>query len=181
MIMKLTALLLLTVMLFICTPGMCQRVSIAGKTLTLEQVFAEIKKQTGLELFYPASLLKDAQPVTLHVANAPVNEVLKTCLLGQGLGFNIRGNTIILFKEEEEDTTVIIKGQVVDTRGMPVEMASVVLARTRAGTQTNRSGTFALRIKNVQPGDSLHISFIGLQNNSVLLGNKTDVGQLVMQ
>lgn len=179
--MKLTAFLLLTVMLLICAQCMCQRVSISGKTLRLEQVIAEIKKQTGLEFFYPGSLLKDTRPVALHIENIPVTEALKTCLQGQGIGFNLRGNTIILFKEEENDTSVLIKGQVVDTRGVPVEMASVVLARTRAGTQTNRLGVFTIRIKDVQPGDSLHISFIGFKNNSVLLGNKTDVGQLVMQ
>src|SRR6478735_12130209 len=138
MIMKLTAFLLLTVMLLVCTQCMCQRVSISGQTLSLEQVFAEIKKQTGLEFFYPASLLKETRPVTVQVEKMPVNEVLTTCLQGQGLGFNMRGNTIILFKEEEADPVVLIKGQVVDTRGIPVEMASVVLARTRAGTQTNR-------------------------------------------
>lgn len=179
--MKLTAFLLLTVLLLVCTQCMCQRVSISGQTLSLEQVFAEIKKQTGLEFFYPASLLKETRPVTVQVEKMPVNEVLTTCLQGQGLGFNIRGNTIILFKEEEADPVVLIKGQVVDTRGIPVEMASVVLARTRAGTQTNRLGAFAIRIKNVQPGDSLHISFVGFKSISVLLGNKTDVGQLVMQ
>lgn len=178
--MKLTAFILLTVMLLAGTQAMCQRVSITGNTLSLQQVFTEIQKQTGIEFFYQSALLKDTRPVTLHVDNIPVEEVLKICLKGQGLGFNIRGNTVILFIEEET-TDVLISGQVVDSRGIPVEMASVVLARTRAGTQTNRLGQFTIRIKKVQPDDSLHISFIGFKNTSVGLGNKTELGQLVMQ
>lgn len=180
--MKLTTFFLLTVMLHISMQGKSQRVSISGRTLSMEQVFTEIKKQTGIEFFYPASLLKAARPVTLHVENMPVDEVLTICLKGQGLGFNIRGNTVILFEEEaiKDTTTVLIRGQVVDTRGMPVEMASVVLARTRAGTQTNRSGVFTMSIKKVQPGDSLFISFIGFKNYSIWVGNKTDLGQIVI-
>lgn len=178
--MKLTAFILLTVLLLACMQGICQQVSISVKKQGLEQVFIEIKKQTGKEFFYPTSLLKETRPVTLHVENKPIEEVLKTCLKGQGIGFNIRGNTIILFKEDEV-TDILISGQVVDTRGIPVEMASVVLARTRAGTQTNRLGNFTIQIKKVQPDDSLHISFIGFKNTSVWLGNKTELGQLVMQ
>ena len=191
--MKLTAFFLLTAILHVCTPALCQRVSISGKDLALEQIFMEMQKQTGIEFFYQTALLKGSRPVTLNVQQMPINEVLTICLQGQGLGFNIRNGTIIIFKQDDTDkttqpdksvpadTTVLIKGQVVDARGLPVEMASVVLARTHAGTQTNRSGAFILKVKKLQNGDSLIISFIGFKSSQVALGGKTNIGQVVMQ
>lgn len=41
LIMKWTAFLLLTVILHVCSPGLSQQVTITGKNLSLEQVFAE--------------------------------------------------------------------------------------------------------------------------------------------
>lgn len=190
LVMKLTAFFLLFTMLHVCTPAVSQQVSISGKDLSLEQIFTEIKKQTGLDFFYESALLKGSKPVTLNVVQMPVDEVLKICLQGQGLGFNIRSGTIIIFKEEASsgnnqptptDTSISIKGQVVDARGVPVEMASVVLERTKAGTQTDRSGIFLLKVRTIQPGDSLNISFIGYRTTYIQPASKTDLGQVVLQ
>jgi TonB-linked SusC/RagA family outer membrane protein len=191
--MKLTAFFLLTAILHVCTPALCQRVSISGKNLALEQIFMEMQQQTGVDFFYPSDLLKTAQPVTLNVQQMPIEEALKICLRGQGLYFNIRGSTIIIFKQDDAaqtegsviDKDVLIKGRVVDARGLPVEMASVVLVPrmrgTHAGTQTNRLGAFTLKVKKLQPGDSLSISFIGFKSGQVALDGKTDLGQIVLQ
>jgi TonB-linked SusC/RagA family outer membrane protein len=195
LVMKLTAFFLLTAILHVCTPALSQRVSISGKNLSLEQIFMEISKQTDVEFIYPTALLKTARPVTLNVRQMPVEEVLKICLQDQGLGFNIRGNTIIVFKQDDpvqakepvidngatSDKGVLIKGRVVDARGLPVELASVVLARTNAGTQTDRSGSFMLKVKSLLITDSLNISFVGLKNYGMRLGGKTDLGQIVLQ
>jgi TonB-linked SusC/RagA family outer membrane protein len=195
LVMKLTAFFLLTAILHVCTPALSQRVSISGKNLALEQVFMEIKKQTSLEFFYQSAVLKASHLVTLNVQQMPVAEVLKSCLQGQGLGFSIRGATIIIFKQEEPaqteqpvidqaapaDSAVLIRGQVIDTRGLPVELASVVLLRTRAGIQTDRLGYFILKVKSMLTTDSLIISFIGLKDYRILPGSKTDMGLIVMQ
>jgi TonB-linked SusC/RagA family outer membrane protein len=183
--MKLTAFLLLTVLVYAYTPVMSQRVNISGNNLSLEQVFREIKKQTGIEFFYESSLLKKARPVTLDVKNMLVDDVLMRCVEGQGLGFSIRGNTIVIFEDVQsaisKDTALPVRGRVVDVQGLPVAMASVILARTRAGIQTDRAGAFTLKIKKVLPGDSLLISFTGYKTQSVQLGRETDLGLIVLQ
>lgn len=187
LVMKLIAFLIVIAILFVCSPALSQRASITGKDLPLEQVFMEIRKQTGLEFVYESALLKTSHSVTLDVQQMPVDEVLKFCLKGQGLGFNIRGGTVIIFKLDEPVQTsaagmdqVIIKGRVVDALGLPVEMASVVLVRTNIGTQTDRSGSFTLKVKNRLAADSLNISFIGLKSYSFKPNNITDVGDIVL-
>jgi TonB-linked SusC/RagA family outer membrane protein len=189
MVMKLIAFLLVTALLHMCTPARSQRVNIAGNNLSLEKVFMEIRKQTGVEFIYESALLKATHAVTLDVKNMRVEEVLQRCLQGQGLGFNVRSNTIILFKEEEDTQTkepvnnehaIHLTGRVVDAQGLPVAMASVVLVRTNEGTQTNQSGTFILKVNNLLPTDSLLISFVGLTSNQLGLNSHTDAGDIML-
>ena len=100
-VLKCTAFILVTAILPVCTPALSHRVSIHGRDLPLEQVFSEIRTQTGLEFLYQSSLLQGAHPVTLDVRDKPVEEVLKLCLQGQGLGFNIRSGTIVIFRQSD--------------------------------------------------------------------------------
>ncbi|HEX6431971.1 MAG TPA: SusC/RagA family TonB-linked outer membrane protein, partial [Niastella sp.] len=79
------------------------------------------------------------------------------------------------------DKAVLIKGRVFDIQGLPVQMASVVLERTHAGTQTDRSGAFTLKVKKLLATDSLNISFVGLRHHRMGLNGKTDLGLIVMQ
>ncbi|WP_276481594.1 SusC/RagA family TonB-linked outer membrane protein [Paraflavitalea pollutisoli] len=184
-------LLLLGLVLMSSVPAFSQQVRIAGKDLRLEQVFAEISKQTGLEFFYPSVLLKQAHPVSLPDQPMQVEGILTLCLQGQGLGFSISNGTIIIYRTQnnvpaekqpvEEDPFVEIRGRIVDSHGAPVEMASVVLGRTRTGTLTDPSGSFILKMKAPQLTDVLTISFVGLKELQVALAGKTNVGQLTLQ
>lgn len=169
------------------TSAISQQVTISGKDLSLGQVLISINQQTGIEFFYPSDLLKATRPVTLHVQQMRVEEVLKLCLAGQGLGFTLQGRTIVIFKDinavqdPPTDNTVTIHGQVVDGRGVPVPMASVVLMRTRTGALTETSGWFTLKIKDPRVEDILTVSFVGLEEQQVQLAGKTNLGQIVLQ
>ncbi|WP_276481596.1 STN domain-containing protein [Paraflavitalea pollutisoli] len=100
LLMKGVLFLLTVALVQVCSSIISQRVSIAGENMPLETVLAEIRKQTGIEFFYPSALLETARPVTLEVHQMPVEEVLKICLQGQGLDFSVSSGTVIIFKEE---------------------------------------------------------------------------------
>lgn len=184
---------LVIVLLLTGAAARSQLITISGKDLRLEQVFSEIIRQANIEFFYQSDLLRNARPVTLHVQQLPVVEVLKQCLAGQGLGFDVRGRTIVIFRDinaSQElhpvnkmpaDTALVIRGQVVDRRGEPVPMASVVLPRTQSGTLTDPSGSFSLRIKELQASDVVTVSFVGFQDQQIRLHGKTSLGRIVLQ
>ncbi|HEY4205486.1 MAG TPA: SusC/RagA family TonB-linked outer membrane protein [Puia sp.] len=187
--MKWTAYIVLTAVLHVCTPALSQRVSIHASNLSLEQVIVEIRTQTGLEFLYQSSLLEGTHVVNLDVQDMSVEEVLKLCLKGQGLGFTIRRGTVVLFRESDPsrrdrpsptDTIALLIGRVVDPRGLPIASASVLLLRSRAGTQTDRSGAFAFHIKQGIPEDSLLISCISWQERRIAVDDKASLRQIVM-
>ena len=187
--MKWTAYVVLTAILHVCTPALSQRVSIHARDLSLEEVIKEIRTQTGLEFLYQSSLLEGTHVVTLDVQDMSVEEVLKTCLKGQGLGFNIRSGTVVLFVESDPsrkelpspaDTVALLIGRVVDPRRLPIASASVLLLRSRAGTQTDRSGAFTFHIKQGTPEDSLLVTCIGWQERRIAVNDRASLRQIVM-
>ena len=66
-------------------------------------------------------------------------------------------------------STVNVKGTVVDDEGNPVIGATVLLVGTSSGTTTSMDGTFTL---DVQQGQQLEISFIGMKTQRVVASAK---------
>lgn len=186
--MRWTACFILIVALLASTCAYCQQVTISGSNLRLEQVFTEIRKQTGFEFICASNILATSRPVTLDVSHAPLQQVLTTILPAPHFGFTIRGNTIVVFEQDftpdaplSADSFTLIRGHVVDSRGQPVQMASVVLKRTQAGVQTDRSGAFTLKLKTPKPTDTLYISFVGLKSRSIPLARKPSPDSVILE
>jgi TonB-linked SusC/RagA family outer membrane protein len=64
-----------------------------------------------------------------------------------------------------------ISGSVRDNTGEPLPGASIIIKGTKTGTTTDVSGRFTL--SNVSPENTLLISFVGMNNYEVKIGNQT--------
>jgi hypothetical protein len=81
--MKYSAVFLLVACLQVQAIGFSQKLSLSRKNASLENVFKEIRKQTGYLFFYDLDLLQKATPVTIDVKNASLKDVLDRCLANQ--------------------------------------------------------------------------------------------------
>ena len=86
MIMKLTAFLIIVATLQVSAGSYAQKVTIAGKDLTLNKIFRIIRKETGFQFIYDQALLEEAHPVTLSVKDASITDVLALCLKEPEIG-----------------------------------------------------------------------------------------------
>lgn len=100
-VMKLTGILLLITFLQVSANGFSQSVTLATVNSNLENVFIEIRKQTGFDFLYNNRLLKHTTKVTLNVRNLPLNETLTEIFKDQPLDYSIYENTIILKRKEK--------------------------------------------------------------------------------
>ena len=94
-----TAILLFSVCLTATAGGQTQSITISANNVKLEKIFSEIKKQTNYVFFYDAHVLRDTKPVSIHVKNGSIEEVLKESLRDQPLDFSIEKETITIFKK----------------------------------------------------------------------------------
>jgi TonB-linked SusC/RagA family outer membrane protein len=166
-LMKLSAVFLLAVCLQVQAIGFSQKLSLNRHDASLEQVFKEIRKQTGYLFFYDLEWLQKAKPVSIDVKNATLQEVLDHCMAGQPLTYNIVDKTIVLSLKEESKKNKVdnplfaeVRGQVRNAQTKePIEGVSVFIRGEAAGTRTNAKGEFI--IKGVEPGAVLVFSYVG--------------------
>jgi len=167
--MKLTACFLLIAALHVHADGVAQKITLSGTNLPLSQVFEEIRQQTGYSLIANKALFEKTRPVSLHVKDMPLNDVLDICLKGQGLSYQITSRIIVITPgpapqasppaEEKAPPKLDITGLVNDENARPLSGASVTIKGSGYGTSTDLIGRFLLH--NVAPDAQLVISFTG--------------------
>lgn len=184
MVMRLTALLLLTTCLQISAAGLAQKVTLSEENASLKKVFREIKKQTGYTFFYNSALLDKTHPVTIRVKDEDMREVLDKCFQDQPLSYNIVNKTIVIAPRKEAsfitrpvltstDTLparMTITGRIVDEKGRPIPSVSVIVqdGKESGGTGSDANGEFHLPAR---PGATLVISSVGYVGQQIKIKN----------
>ncbi|MBN8836338.1 MAG: SusC/RagA family TonB-linked outer membrane protein [Sphingobacteriia bacterium] len=183
--MKLTCILLLTACLQVTAKSYSQHVTLRANNAPLEQVFKEIKKQTGYVFFYDAQILAVTKPVSIDVRNADIDFTLKEILKGQALDYSIENKTITILRklpEEKKNITAIgnvampatidVHGVVKDETGKPAAGVAVKVKGTNKGTITNDNGEFTLT--GVDENATLVFSAVNLQTFELKVSGKTE-------
>lgn len=132
---------------------------------SVENVFNQISKQTGLKFFYDQETVNKVPLITLQVTNASLQNVLDKITEQTKLLFNRKNKTISVsteqIKEEsQKNIPVTARGNVIDEQGEPIIGASVQVKGTTTGTITDINGEFSLP---TETGKILVISYIGYQ------------------
>ncbi|MFB9843924.1 SusC/RagA family TonB-linked outer membrane protein [Mucilaginibacter ginsenosidivorans] len=178
LVMKLVIILITVACLQVSARVLAQKVTLDVKDAPLEQVFNDIKRQTGYIFFYESNVLNGTSRVSINVKNADLRDVLDLCFKGQPLVYTIAGNTIGIKKreipplvQEKPQQSKDVTGRISNKAGEPLAGATVTIKRTKSGTLADANGSFTVR--GVSSTDTLIFSFIGYSSLSVRVGNET--------
>lgn len=148
-----------------------QKVSLKANDLTVGEAIESLKKQTGYSIWYKQNELNINVKVTIDAKDKPFDEVLKTVLKNQPVDFEIKGNYVTIYKENQapvkKGKEKTIKGVVLDEAGEPLISAAVAIKGTTEGTVTDLDGNFTLK---AAPGQTLIITYVGYQPKEILIG-----------
>lgn len=149
------------------------KITLNLKDVTLNEVFAELKKQTNYDFFYNSELLKTKGKISVKAENKEVKQLLDEILPGRGLEYSIQ-QSLITIREKKPATVQMlsVSGKVVDEKGNPLPGATVLIQGTTQGVSTDIDGRYTL---NVRPTDALRASFIGYKTEVVELKGKSQV------
>ncbi|MDR6783033.1 TonB-linked SusC/RagA family outer membrane protein [Pedobacter africanus] len=168
---KIIVVLMTAAFLQVSANGFAQKITLAEKNASLEQLLSKIKKQSGYTLLYSPQLIKKTKPVSLNVTNEELIAVLEKCFEGQPLTFAINQNTIVVRKREEESHMSflvlhfkLITGKVTDAKGLPVPGVTVKVKNKNTTRVTDNKGDFSI---DVEDDDVLVFSFIGFKRKEI--------------
>lgn len=182
--MKLSIILLTAFCLQAQARGFSQNVTVSGKNLSMENIFAVIKAQTGYTFWYNVELVSKAKKVNVNIRQKPLAEALDICFKDQPFGYQIVGKTIVVKEKDAPPVTTIpetetplpppitVHGTVTNDTGQPLAGVSVILEGTKTGTSTDASGNYTIEA----PSDGiLTFSFVGFVTQSVSINSQTSI------
>lgn len=183
-IMKLTTVLVFIMAMGAFASGKAQKVTLSVKNANIKEVFSKLKTQTNYRFLYNEELLKQVKPITVHLVNKEIDDVLDRILAGSSLTYRIRKENITLVQIENsgrstEITPVqtSISGIVRDTIGVLSGVSVRIKGKSGIGTTTDSDGKYNL---SVNTGDILVFSFVGYKDNEVPVGNRKVINVLLL-
>ncbi|MBN8851213.1 MAG: SusC/RagA family TonB-linked outer membrane protein [Sphingobacteriales bacterium] len=186
--MKLIAFCLLAFCLHVSARGFSQKVTLSVRNVPIQQVFREITRQTGVSFVYKETLLEGAGPVSIHIKDATIEEVLDLCLQSRQIGYKLVGKSIVIRKEalppitaqQLPDTTQFaepppreIRGVVRNVNNAGLEGITITEKGTTNATTTRVDGSFHLKVAD--PNAVLVFSSIGFKTVDVALNGRTQL------
>lgn len=182
---KLTVVLLCTLLFDVQAEVTAQRVNLSLKRAKIETVLSRISNQTGYVFFYADDLFNGEQSVNVNIKNADLQQVLSDFFIPRGYKFIIEGKNVAIRKDPSEmdslsaaavanrPVPVTMKGMVQDAQtGEPLEGVSIVNKASKVGTSTNREGKFTIV---VEKGAVLVFSYTGYQSKEITASTSDEV------
>jgi hypothetical protein len=179
LIMRLTAILLLSACLQVSATGFSQDVTLSGKNVSLQKIFNQIHKQTGYQFFYEDEMLNKTGRINIKVKDMPLEKALAICFKGLPLSYSVVNNVITLKRKTGDliqnvnaPAFISIKGTIKDAQGQPLVGVSVVVKGTNRGTSTTADGSFLI---DASAEDVLEFTFVGYQTQTLRVGKETEI------
>lgn len=185
LVMKLATFLILLSMMQVSASSFAQKITLSKRSVTLEQLFNEITKQTGYSVFYADSKLDQNHKLTVDFRNTPLENVLEQSFKNLELSYSIKDRNILVKKKEpsflekviERFQRIDVRGRVVDGKNQPLSGATINVKNSVQGAKTDARGNFFL--SGIEEKSTLVISYIGFKTREITA--KSDLEVLVLE
>jgi len=194
--MKITALQLMLSTCFVITlfanktegqVDLQKKIKISFEKIEISKVIEKLQHQTDYQFVYSSKAIEADRKISFNTNTKLIslNDFLNEVFKPMKIGFTVIDSKIILYRIDltnqnlnvpinEEDLFLppdkIIKGKVVDEKGMPLVGASVKVTGAKSGTITDQNGEFKLSVKD--KATTLEVSFTGYAVKKILLGDE---------
>lgn len=170
--MKLIALILILACMQVTAAALAQRITLSEKTVPIERVFKQIRKQSDVDFLYKIHQIRKTNPVTIQVTDRPLEEVLRILFEGQPIDYVLDNKTIII---RDKQAGILsgpiqereIQGVVRDSSGVLQGVSIAVRGQAGKGTITDNNGRFSLR---VAASDVLIVRYMGYRQQEIEVG-----------
>jgi|GEM_PF-4674044 len=165
-----------------------KNVTFVKKQIRLSDLFKEIRKQTGLIIFYNNTVLNDQEKVDVNFDQTPIKKVMAFLLDKKDISYELKDKFILLKKSFGKHITepknviskspsdssgnrqnIVIEGKIEDEKGEPLSGVSIRIDGSREGTLSNQNGQFELAIssRDYERSPVLDITYVGFLRKKI--------------
>lgn len=155
------------------------KVTVTFQNQSLESAINNLHKQLKVAFAFDRQLLNSYKISSIKFTNEQLDNVLRRLLKNTSLKYEEINKIIVISLAEPDDKKaalktqlpddIIVKGRVVDEKGVSLPGATIKILGTARGTVTDIDGRFTIAVAN--PDDSLSVSFIGYQTRVIRAGS----------
>ncbi len=171
--------LLLVANLHVCALTFGQTVTLQKRNMKVEQLFNELQRQTGYNIFYNESMIPLNARLDISYDKESLVTVLKDITKKYKLTYKIIDKNIILGKGETVIPTALrekeelvqrrsVSGQVSDEHEQPLAGVTITEVGYDRRVITDGAGKFSMELQG--PNAKLRFSFLGYETKEVSLG-----------
>jgi TonB-linked SusC/RagA family outer membrane protein len=148
---------------------------------SLEEIFLKVESATDYQFVLPEDILEEKLELSLKDKRQNVNDLLIDIAGATNLRFKQVDNSIYVAKGKKDLSSQkiqifiderLIKGRVVDSKGVGIPGATVLVEGTNKGTVTDIDGNFSL---DIPENAVLIFSFIGYEQRRIEVGNQNEI------
>ena len=162
-------LLLLPTMMF-AIPKSGKKVTLNLESVTVKDFFDALRQQTGLSFVYNTEQTKSLKPITIHVKDETVDNVLRTVLNGTGLTYSMERDIVTISKVEQQGDKRSATGIVSDEEGYPLPGVNVVISDLQRFAITDNNGKYNIEIPT-NTACTITFSYIGMSTQQVMINS----------
>ena len=184
-IMRLTTVLLIACLMHVSASGLAQRITLNQRNVPLSTVLAEIRKQSGYDLYADAKILPKNHKITVSLSNVSVEEALNAALKGLNLVHKIEGNTIAVLQKAAPSLldrviaqfqSIHVTGRIVNSNGEGIIGVTVSVKGKSKSVIAGYDGNFMLE---ADEKDVLVLSYVGYKTKEVPVREK--MGNILLE
>ena len=149
------------------------KVNVALKNQNINKLIEAIESQTDYLFVYNKNEVDLNRNVSIEAKNSSVAEVLTNVFSNTDVVYAMEGTNIMLMPNSEaQQQQKKVSGKITDAAGASLPGVSVVVKGSATGVITDNGGSYNITIPE---NSTLVFSFVGMQNQEVVVGNKTSI------
>ena len=169
-ILSLVVVLLLLPTMMFAIPESGKKVTLNLESVTVKDFFDALRQQTGLSFVYNTEQTKSLKPITIHVKDETVDNVLRTVLNDTGLTYSMERDIVTISKVEQQGDKRSATGIVSDEEGYPLPGVNVVISDLQRFAITDNNGKYNIEIPT-NTACTITFSYIGMSTQQVMINS----------
>jgi TonB-linked SusC/RagA family outer membrane protein len=174
--MKLTILIMTVFLMQVNAAGFAQNITLRKSNTTLQELFREIRKQTGYNVLWQKGKVDEMKQLNADFQATSLEEVLNKVLTPRSLSYEILNKTVVIKPKGQGIidrvasyfARITVSGKVLDSEtNQPVAGVTVKLLGTNRASITNGDGLFVFT--DVEDNTTVSLSSVGYGTRTLVV------------